>query len=79
MARVQTSLRIEEQALAEAKVILNSLGMNFTDAVNIFTHMIVQAKGLPFEIKIPNHKTAQVIEEARKGVHVDELSIDELK
>ncbi len=79
MSRVQTSLRIEEQALAEASAILNSLGMNFTDAVNIFTHMIVQTKGLPFEVKIPNNETAQVIKEARKGVNVDDFSVDELK
>lgn len=79
MAKVQTSLRLDEQPLAEARVILSSLGMNFTEAVNIFTNMVVQTKGLPFEVRIPNEETAQVIKEARQGQNVDDFSLDELK
>jgi DNA-damage-inducible protein J len=79
MAKVQTSLRIDEESLIEAKTILNSLGMNFTEAVNVFTSMIVQNKGLPFEVKIPNSETAKVIKEARQRVNVDDFSFDEIK
>ncbi|MGB0848908.1 MAG: type II toxin-antitoxin system RelB/DinJ family antitoxin [Thiolinea sp.] len=79
MAKVQTSLRLDEQPLAEARAILSSLGMNFTEAVNIFTNMVVQTKGLPFEVRIPNEETAQVIKEARQGQNVDDFSLDELK
>jgi len=79
MSKVQTSLRIDKDALTEAKVILNSLGMNFTEAVNVFTSMVVQTKGLPFEVKIPNKETAKVIKEAREGVNVDDFSFDEIK
>jgi len=64
MPKVQTSLRLEEATFQEAKGILNSLGMNFTEAVNIFTAMVVQKGGLPFEVQISNypaisHKQAQ--------------------
>ncbi len=79
MSKVQTSLRLDEHSLVEAKAILASLGMNFTEAVNIFTNMVVQTRGLPFEVKIPNTETQQVIEEARQGKHVDDFSLDELK
>ena len=51
--KVQTSLRIDKTSLADAKEILNEVGMNFSEAVNIFTKMIVKHKGLPFEVKIP--------------------------
>ncbi|OUR71583.1 translation repressor RelB [Methylophaga sp. 41_12_T18] len=79
MAKIQTSLRIEEKSLKEAKVILNSLGMNFSEAVNVFTSMVVQTKGLPFEVKIPNKLTSKVIQEAKLGVNVDEFSVDEIR
>ena len=79
VSKIQTSLRIDEDSLIEAKTILNSLGMNFTEAVNIFTSMVVQNKGLPFEVRIPNKKTAQVIKEARQGINVEDFSLDELK
>ncbi len=79
MSKIQTSLRIDEESLHEAKTILNSLGMNFTEAVNVFTSMVVQHKGLPFDVKIPNKATAKVIKEAREGTNVEDFSLDEIK
>ena len=40
MQKIQTSLRIDAVKLKEAKEILDELGMNFTEAVNIFTSML---------------------------------------
>ncbi|MFK5969335.1 MAG: type II toxin-antitoxin system RelB/DinJ family antitoxin [Candidatus Marithrix sp.] len=57
MSKVQTSLRIDAIKLKEAKEILNELGMNFTEAVNIFTSMIVAQQGLPFKVNLPNKET----------------------
>ena len=39
--KVQTSLRIDQTSLQDAKKILEEMGMNFSEAVNIFTKMIV--------------------------------------
>ncbi len=55
--KVQISLRIDKNSLLDAKEILNEVGMNFSEAVNIFTKMIVKHKGFPFEVKIPNNET----------------------
>jgi len=66
--KIQTSLRLEESKFLEAKEILAQLGLNFSEAVNIFTSMIVQTKGLPFEIKIPTDETKKAIQEARVGI-----------
>ena len=79
MSKVQTSLRLDEEALHDAKEILETLGMNFTQAVNIFTNMVVQSKGLPFEVKIPNQETIKVIQEARQGINVADFSLEELQ
>ncbi len=78
MAKVQTSLRIEKESLYEAKAILERLGMNYSEAVNVFTSMIVQHKGLPFSVRLPNEETSQIIAEARRGDNVDDFSMDEL-
>lgn len=76
--KVQTSLRIEEETLIQAKAILEKLGMNFSDAVNIFTKMVVQTKGLPFEVRLPNAETLQAMKEADSGdtlpVNLEEMS-----
>jgi len=50
MPKVQTSLRIDKETLEESKAILGSLGLNFSEAVNMFAAMVVQEKGLPFDV-----------------------------
>jgi DNA-damage-inducible protein J len=68
MSKVQTSLRLEEKTFVEAKEILKSLGMNFTEAVNIFATMVVQERGLPFDVKLPNERTIKAMREAEDGI-----------
>ena len=63
MSKVQTSLRLDQDKFAEAKEILKSLGLNFTEAVNIFTSMVVANKGLPFDVKIPTKEFKNSIDE----------------
>ena len=63
MSKVQTSLRLDEDKFSEAKEILKSLGLNFTEAVNIFTSMVVANKGLPFDVKIPTKEFQNSIDE----------------
>ncbi|MBD3795708.1 MAG: type II toxin-antitoxin system RelB/DinJ family antitoxin [Epsilonproteobacteria bacterium] len=77
--KVQTSLRLEKRKFLEAKEILAQLGLNFSEAVNIFTSMIVQTKGLPFEIKIPNDETKKAIQEARTGTNSEIITLEEPK
>jgi len=73
MSKVQTSLRLDEDKFSEAKEILKSLGLNFTEAVNIFTSMVVANKGLPFDVKIPTKEFKNSIEEleTKKGKSFD--------
>lgn len=77
--KTQTSIRIEKEYFQEAKDILKSLGLSYSEAVNIFTAMIVKYKGLPFEVKIPNETTQKAIKEARAGKNVEEINLYELK
>lgn len=79
MQKIQTSLRIDEIKLLEAKKILADLGINFTEAVNIFTNMIVAKQGLPFEVKLPNAETKQVLKEIVANKNMKEVTLKELK
>lgn len=79
MSKVQTSLRLDEDKLKEAKEILTHLGLNFSEAVNIFTNMIVAQHGLPFKIAIPNSETAKAMKEIRESKNLESISLDDLK
>ena len=73
--KVQTSLRLEEETFNEAKEILKSLGMNFTEAVNVFASMVVQEKGLPFDVVASSYPGISY-EEAQQKV---QCSIDNIE
>jgi len=79
MQKVQTSLRIDAVKLMQAKLILGELGMNFTEAVNIFTSMIVLKQGLPFEISLPNKETVQTMNDIRANKNTEAVSLATLK
>jgi len=63
--KIQTSLRIDQTSLQDAKKILDEMGMNFSEAVNIFTKMIVSHRGLPFEIKLPNNEIDELTQKLK--------------
>ena len=63
MSKIQTSLRLDADKFSEAKMILKELGLNFTEAVNIFTSMVVANKGLPFNVNIPTDEFENSINE----------------
>ena len=44
----------------------------------MFLSQVNLHKGIPFEIKIPNDTTKQVIKEARFGENVEDFSFDEI-
>ncbi len=78
--KIHTTLRVDEKNYKEAKKILERLGLNVSQAFNIFIAMIKETKGIPFEIKIPNEETQKVIKEAKKGKNLTEIKdLDEFK
>jgi len=54
--KMQTSIRVEKEFYEEAKEIFKKLGINFTDAVNMFLAKVTIEKGLPFELKLPSEE-----------------------
>ena len=81
MSKTQTTIRVDSESYNKAKEILNQIGLNYSQAISVFNNMIVLNKGLPFELKLPNHNTIQALEELenRDGKtfkNVDELFAD---
>lgn len=73
-----TSMKLDVEIKAKAKEIFQELGMTMGEAVNIFLSQVALNKGLPFEVKIPNNETKKAIEEARKGINMEETSMEEM-
>lgn len=68
MATVPTQIRIDEVTKKQASELLEGLGLNLSDAVNMFLKQVVLHDGIPFEIKYPQFKpeVIEAMEEAKR-------------
>ena len=78
VARETTSIKLDREIKEKAKEIFKELGMTMGEAVNIFLSQVALHKGLPFEVKIPNEETKKAIEEARIGINMESITIEEM-
>lgn len=78
-AKIQTSLRLDAEKLSEAKQILAQLGINFSEAVNIFTSLIVAKQGLPFEVALPNADSKAAMLDVRARNNLEIITIEQLQ
>jgi len=73
-----TSIKLDVETKAKAKEIFKELGITMGEAVNMFLNQVTLHKGLPFEVKIPNDETKKTIEEARQGINMESVSLEEM-
>ena len=57
---------------------LNHNRLTSSEAMRLFLYQIVQQRGLPFEVKIPNAETIAAIEELDTGMGIRVNSVEEL-
>ena len=62
--------RITPDLKGNAEAILGALGLSATEAITLFYRQIVLQEGLPFDVRLPNKKTARAMQavKARKGL-----------
>ena len=61
--------RVESEVKKKAEKVLRDVGVNTSDAVNMFLRQIILQDGIPFEVRKPNKETLRAIKalEAGKG------------
>ncbi len=60
-------VRIPSSVKLEAGKILDQLGLNYSEAINLFLSQVRLRKGLPFDVKIPNKTTLAAMRDASSG------------
>ena len=48
--------RVEPEIKEQAEQVLNQLGIPMSNAVSMFLRQVVLQRGIPFEMKLPEHK-----------------------
>lgn len=59
--------RVDEHIKEDASAVLASMGLTVSDAFRMLLTRIAQEHTLPFDPLIPNQKTINAMEEARRG------------
>lgn len=73
--------RIEPKLKAQAEHIFEELGLSSAEAIRLFYKQVCLNNGLPFEVRIPNKKTAKAVQSAkarktRKAKNVSDIFKD---
>ena len=71
--------RVDSNIKKEAEAIFAKIGLNTSQAINIFLNRVIQERGIPFELKIPNEETLKAMKEAEEGIGETISAIDFLK
>ena len=68
MATTPTQIRIDEATKKQAVELLEGLGINLSDAINMFLKQVILRGGIPFEVRYPEYKSevAEAMEEAKR-------------
>jgi len=59
-------VRVEKRVKAQASKALAAMGLSVSDAVRVLLTRVASEKALPFDVKVPNAKTAAAMQEARE-------------
>lgn len=61
------SARVDKKVKAEAQKVLRDVGVNTSDAVDMFLRQVVMQQGIPFEVRRPNAKLRKELRAIRAG------------
>ncbi len=61
------NVRTTEETKKGAEVILNDLGLNISSAVNLFLKQVINYRGIPFDLRLPNKETLQAMDDTENN------------
>lgn len=62
--------RVEPGLKENVEKIFKTLGLSATEAISMFYSMVKLKRGIPFDVRIPNEETKQVIRNSKEGIDV---------
>lgn len=70
--------RIDSNLKKDVEEIFKDIGINTSQAINIFLKKVQRERGIPFQLKIPNETTVNAMNEAKNN-EGEIISFDDLK
>ena len=70
--------RVDSKLKEEVEEILSEIGLTTSQAITIFLKGVKRERGIPFDLKIPNETTLKAMKEAKEGINMEKVTIDEM-
>lgn len=70
--------RVDSKLKNEAEEILNEIGLTTSQAITMFLKGITRERGIPMELKVPNKTTLKAMQEAKEGINMEEITLDDM-
>ena len=65
------NVRTTEDIKKGAEVILNGLGLNISSAVNLFLKQVINYRGIPFDLRLPNKETLHAMDDIESNRNLE--------
>ena len=65
------NVRTTEDVKKGAEVILNGLGLNISSAVNLFLKQVINYRGIPFDLRLPNKETLNAMDDIENSRNLE--------
>ena len=65
------NVRTTEEIKKGAEVILNGLGLNISSAVNLFLKQVINYRGIPFDLRLPNKETLNAMDDIENSRNLE--------
>ena len=69
--RTSVNVRTTEDVKKGAEVILNGLGLNISSAVNLFLKQVINYRGIPFDLRLPNKETLLAMDDIENSRNLE--------
>lgn len=63
MLTVDVRCRIDQETKTQASEVIESMGLSVSDAIRLFLRRVAVEGAIPFELRVPNARTVEAIEE----------------
>ena len=70
--------RVDESLKTDAENILKEIGLNTSQAINIFLKKVVAEHGIPFDLKVPSERLKKAMKEAKENEGSFHHDIDDM-
>ncbi len=65
------NIRTTEDVKKNAGIILTGLGLNMSSAVNLFLKQVINHRGIPFDLRMPDKETLQAMDDIENRRNLD--------